>query len=104
MTRPRGTVWNRAGRYGLADSVALELRARPCDICGTEPTPDTPHGVDHCHETGRVRGVLCRSCNLALGHFRDDPERVLKAARYLSKPDTDYRRVDRQAIDSLPPD
>jgi hypothetical protein len=41
---------------------------------------------------------------LALGHFKDDPERARKAALYLSKTDTDYRRVDRQAIDSLPPD
>lgn len=94
MKRPRSTVWNRAGRYGLADPVALELRARPCEICGTEPTPDKPSAPDHCHDTGRVRGSLCNGCNLALGHFRDDPERLLRAVQYLSKT-ADYRRVDR---------
>jgi hypothetical protein len=88
-------VWNRAGRYGLTDSTALELRARPCDLCSTEP-PSTgrAHSIDHDHTTGAVRGVLCHSCNLALGHFKDDPERLLRAAQYLSR-DTDYRRVDR---------
>ena len=34
---------------------------------------------DHCHRTGRVRGILCRECNLLLGHARDDTN-VLKAA------------------------
>jgi N12 class adenine-specific DNA methylase len=39
--------------------------------------------VDHCHETGRVRGLLCRSCNLALGYLEDDPRRAIRAARYV---------------------
>lgn len=96
MTRPRYAVWNRAGRYGLVDSVALELRARPCDICAAPPPPaeEKPHPIDHEHSSGRVRGVLCHSCNLALGHFKDDPERLARAAAYLTR-DTDYRRVDR---------
>ncbi|QBZ73352.1 endonuclease VII [Streptomyces phage RemusLoopin] len=95
MKRPRYAVWNRAGRYGLVDSVALELRARPCDLCSAPPPANgKAHSIDHDHATGRVRGVLCHSCNLALGHFKDDPERLLRAARYLTR-DTDYRRVDR---------
>ncbi|MFE9026204.1 endonuclease domain-containing protein [Streptomyces iakyrus] len=96
MKRPRYTVWNRAGRYGLVDSTALELRARPCDICGAPPPPaeEKPHPIDHDHVSGRVRGVLCHSCNLALGHFKDDVERIRRAALYLSR-DTDYRSVDR---------
>lgn len=39
--------------------------------------------VDHCHATGRVRGLLCSDCNIMLGHARDEEEVLLKAIRYL---------------------
>lgn len=52
-----------------------------CAICG-EPSPHVLM-IDHCHRTGRVRGLLCRACNFGLGWFRDDPERLRKAAAYL---------------------
>ena len=44
---------------------------------GTEPV------VDHCHTTGRVRGILCFSCNVALGHAKDDPEILKSMIEYL---------------------
>lgn len=40
--------------------------------------------IDHCHDTGAVRGLLCNRCNRALGFFEDNAELLLKAARYLS--------------------
>ncbi|MFF5440302.1 endonuclease VII domain-containing protein [Streptomyces achromogenes] len=42
-----------------------------------------PAHVDHCHETGRVRGVLCFSCNAALGQFKDQPDVMRRAAAYV---------------------
>ena len=56
-----------------------------CAICGTtEPgAKQTYFMVDHCHDTGEVRGLLCKSCNIALGEFKDDPSLLEKAVLYL---------------------
>lgn len=78
-------------RYGITEETLAALHSRPCDICGAPPGSfQRTHAIDHEHATGRVRGVLCHSCNLALGHFKDDPERLAAAASYLTR-DTDYR-------------
>jgi hypothetical protein len=43
--------------------------------------------VDHNHETGALRGLLCCDCNQALGKFQDSRDILLKAIRYLDKHD-----------------
>jgi hypothetical protein len=69
----------RARRYGLslADYRALEKRqGNACAICRKVTRALC---IDHCHVTGRVRGLLCRRCNSALGFYADD-QRLLRAA------------------------
>jgi hypothetical protein len=61
-----------------------------CGICGTSLKMVTEKHeqnkaacVDHDHPTGKVRGILCRSCNVALGHFKDSKDRIWNAYKYL---------------------
>jgi hypothetical protein len=53
-----------------------------CAICGCL-RGDRNHALDHDHKTMRVRGVLCASCNLGLGKFKDDIDLLRKAIEYL---------------------
>ncbi|AQX82044.1 hypothetical protein BWO91_06290 [Plantibacter flavus] len=55
-----------------------------CAICRkTEAQNGKALAVDHDHETGRVRGLLCDQCNIALGRFQDSPENLRRALDYL---------------------
>jgi hypothetical protein len=75
-------------KYGLtmADYNAIFLKQSGlCCICSREL--DQPH-IDHDHKTTKVRGILCASCNVGLGSFRDDPELCKNAAVYLLRTST----------------
>jgi len=56
-----------------------------CAICGGLPSRTKHLHVDHCHETNRLRGLLCDACNLGLGKFKDSPETLERAAAYLRR-------------------
>jgi hypothetical protein len=43
--------------------------------------------VDHCHKSGKVRGILCNECNRGLGYFKDNTMALLNAAAYLTRED-----------------
>lgn len=56
-----------------------------CAICGTpQSNIKKSLAVDHDHKTGRIRGLLCSNCNVAIGLFKDDLEVLQKAIIYLS--------------------
>jgi hypothetical protein len=56
-----------------------------CAICLNVLPPGQGMHIDHDHLTGRVRGILCRTCNMGLGLFKDSRALLEQAARYLSK-------------------
>jgi hypothetical protein len=58
----------------------LERQGNACAIC---KMPAKPLCVDHCHATGKVRGFLCRNCNLGLGNYNDNPDLHRAGAAYL---------------------
>ncbi len=74
-------------RYGLREEeynrFLLKQKGK-CGIC--EKVPDKGFHVDHCHDTGKVRGLLCPHCNLALGNFFNCPLILTKAIQYLGYP------------------
>lgn len=68
----------------------LEKQGGVCAICNEEEVTVRQGrvqslSVDHCHETGNIRGLLCNSCNRALGKFKDSIEHLLAAASYLEE-------------------
>ncbi len=72
-------------RYGLSRIDMLEMwhhQGDGCAICH-DPCEDRPPHVDHDHNTGEPRGLLCRSCNIGLGNYFDDPELLRAAAEYV---------------------
>ena len=71
-------------KYSLTEQDYIDLAAKGCAICGGPPKGRGRYHFDHDHITGEFRGLLCTSCNVAIGHFRDDKELLLKAIEYLS--------------------
>lgn len=60
----------------------LTYQNHACGICGKQD-PLGNLSIDHDHQTGQIRGLLCRACNAAIGALNDDPELLRKALRYL---------------------
>lgn len=82
-------LWGRAAhlrRYGLTVEGYTRLLCEQdgrCALC-LAPTPeDGDLVVDHCHDSGRVRGLLCGACNRALGAIGDTETALLRALAYV---------------------
>lgn len=72
--------------YGLTPQTYLDLLHQQegrCAIC--RQLPDRGLQVDHCHDTGRVRGLLCGPCNRALGLLQEDPHVIARAAVFVAQ-------------------
>lgn len=77
-------------RYGVTVEYvekALELQNFRCCICDTDIT--TKYNIDHCHTSGKYRGLLCMKCNTGLGMFSDNVEVLDNAIKYLKGSNTD---------------
>jgi hypothetical protein len=83
--------WRMREKYGLEleeYEVLVAAQNGLCAICKNPPFESTGRlSVDHHHETGKTRGLLCATCNLGLGHFKDDPIRLMAAIQYLGEHD-----------------
>ena len=64
----------------------LKTQGGACAICGNGMARDARLCVDHCHKTGKARGLLCDKCNRAIGLLGDDPILLRKAITYLLRP------------------
>jgi len=82
-------------RYGLTYEQWEKMREQEnykCMICGiSEDEMGKKLDVDHCHDSGKVRGVLCNTCNTMLGHARDNVRILEEAVQYLKKNSGGYR-------------
>lgn len=62
----------------------LEVQSNACAICKTTNTGKRrAFAVDHCHTTGKIRGLLCSNCNTGIGNLRDSVELLKQAIHYL---------------------
>lgn len=83
--RMRSKIAHYKKAYGMTlDEVESLLKSQQgtCKICGNVLGE---FHVDHCHLTGRVRGILCPFCNKGLGHFMDKKENLESALAYLAE-------------------
>lgn len=73
-------------KYGITleeKEFMVDSQGGSCAICGCDFSGEVKPNIDHCHATGKVRGILCRKCNSVLGLADDDAHRLGVAISYL---------------------
>ena len=79
-------LYSRKRRYKITLQEAEDYIKTPnCECCGKKLANKRSTYIDHCYDTGKIRGILCMSCNSGLGFFGDKLEGLLKAVDYLKK-------------------
>jgi hypothetical protein len=87
-TRDSWLRWKIKSHYGLDWDAYQNLIAEQngrCAICDDVASGKYRLAIDHDHDTGAIRGLLCGSCNGGMGLFKDNIARLLKAVEYLRK-------------------
>jgi len=78
--------WKRYGHDPDKVERYFESHSGYCEICGIKPTKGAGRlHIDHDHDTGEIRGMLCLKCNTGLGQFNDDVKTLKSAIKYLKK-------------------
>ena|SRR3990167_348052 len=83
--------WKLRTKYGINDTEylhLLEMQSGKCAICRNECDPKRRLDVDHNHITGHVRGLLCHSCNIAIGKLRDNNDIARRLYVYITALDS----------------
>jgi len=83
----------RFDKYGILREdfdLALKNCNNACSICLVAFSDTIRPYIDHCHTTGKIRGIICFHCNTGLGHFKDKEELLMKARDYLKNPPFKY--------------
>jgi integrase len=78
----RGLAYGRKSKLKILETRAGRKKPTRCEVCGESRVKIH---FDHCHQSGRFRGWICFHCNAALGHVRDNPNRLRKLAAYLER-------------------
>ena len=85
--RSKGSAIQR--KYGITTEIFNQMRESQqyrCAICGTgEDSLKKKLVIDHCHNTGKVRKLLCTNCNVAIGMFKESPRIMFLAMEYLKE-------------------
>ena len=95
-------------KYNITEEYYHELMKKPCEACGTKEKVVNVcwvdgkkeerilnHAIDHNHDTGQVRGVLCGHCNNSLGRLKDNPDTILGLFAYLVDKDNSIEYNDK---------
>lgn len=76
--------WNLSTRYGITPEQVDAMRSAQSGVCGICVLPMKRECIDHCHTTGKVRGLLCHRCNITL-HALENADYHAKALAYLER-------------------
>lgn len=82
--------------YGISSEQYDKAMARQngrCAICQVEFDDDVIVHLDHCHDSGKVRGLLCMGCNRAIGYFGEDVESMRRAITYVTELPFEIERI-----------